>query len=119
MATIKQQSKLIIEHPFFEDCLKKANSGDFSGFERLFLEIQAHVWEKVALDASRVYGYYRRANSCDIKKEIRDMPPPISLDIRLPFIKENLITKTVKIKKITRNNTNQLLMFEIKKTVVR
>jgi hypothetical protein len=119
MATIKQQSKLIIEHPFFKESLKKMNDGDTSGFERLLMETMLHVWEKVALDASRVYGYYRRANSCDIKKEIRDMPPPISLDIRLPFVKENLITKTVKIKKITRNNTNQLLMFEIKKTVVR
>ena len=86
MATIKQQSKLIIEHPFFKQCLEKAKNGDFTDFERLFLEVQAHVWEKVALDASRVYGQYRRANSCDIKKEIRDMPPPVSLDLRLPFV---------------------------------
>jgi hypothetical protein len=86
MATIKEQARLIIEHPFFKDCLDRANKGDFSGFERLFMEIQSHTWERCALDASRVYGQYRRANSCDIKKEIRELPPPILLDLRLPFV---------------------------------
>ena len=51
MATIKQQSKLIIEHPFFKESLKKMNDGDTSGFERLLMETMLHVWEKVALDA--------------------------------------------------------------------
>ena len=111
MATIKQQSKLIIEHPFFEDCLKKANAGDFSGFERLFLEVQAHIWEKVALDASRVYGQYRRANSCDIKKEIRDMPPPITLDLRLPFIRTETIIIITKINEVIQITNNQLVIF--------
>jgi hypothetical protein len=111
MATIKQQSKLIIEHPFFEDCLKKANAGDFSGFERLFLEVQAHIWEKVALDASRVYGQYRRANSCDIKKEIRDMPPPTTLDLRLPFVKNEPQVTKIKIKITIKEINNQLLIF--------
>lgn len=111
MATIKQQSKLIIEHPFFEDCLKKANAGDFSGFERLFLEVQAHIWEKVALDASRVYGQYRRANSCDIKKEIRDMPPPITLDLRLPFIRTETIIIITKINEEIQITNNQLVIF--------
>lgn len=111
MATIKEQSKLITEHPFFEECLKKAIEGDFSGFERLFLEVQAHCWEKCALDASRIYGQYRRANSCDIKKEIRDMPPPISLDLRLPFVKpESLAYKVKTTTKIT-IITNQITIF--------
>lgn len=110
MATIKQQSKLIIEHPFFKQCLEKAKNGDFSDFERLFLEVQAHCWERVALDASRVYGHYRRANSCDIKKEIRDMPPPTSLDLRLPYVS----CTNKKIKKIVvdvKEIKNQLKMF--------
>lgn len=110
MATIKQQSKLIIEHPFFKQCLEKAKNGDFSDFERLFLEVQAHVWERVALDASRVYGQYRRANSCDIKKEIRDMPPPTGLDLRLPFV-SCTEKKIKKIKIDIVNNDNQLEMF--------
>lgn len=86
MATIKQQSKLIIEHPFFKKCLEDAKDGDFSSFERLLMETMCHVWERSALDASRIYGQYRRANSCDIKKEIRDLPPPVALDLRLPFV---------------------------------
>jgi hypothetical protein len=110
MATIKQQSKLIIEHPFFKHCLDMANGGDFDAFERLFLEVQAHVWEKVALDASRVYGQYRRANSCDIKKEIRDMPPPIALDLRLPFIPTTEIKFKIIIVEVEKKE-NQLKMF--------
>lgn len=110
MATIKQQSKLIIEHPFFKNCLEKAKNGDFSDFERLFIEVQAHVWEKVALDASRVYGQYRRANSCDIKKEIRDMPPPVALDLRLPFVRTETIIIITQIEEIKITN-NQLLIF--------
>ena len=111
MATIKQQSKLIIEHPFFKNCLKKAEMGDFSDFERLFMEIQAHCWEKVSLDASRVYGQYRRANSCDIKKEIRDMPPPTTLDLRLPFVKSETIISVNKAKKQITITNNQLVIF--------
>lgn len=111
MATIKQQSKLIIEHPFFKNCLEKASKGDFSDFERLFMEIQAHCWEKVALDASRVYGHYRRANSCEIKKEIRDMPPPTTLDLRLPFVKTETIIIIKEIKKEIQATNNQLAIF--------
>jgi len=111
MATIKQQSKLIIEHPFFEDCLKRANEGDFSGFERLFYELQAHTWERWSLDASRIYGQFRRANSCDIKKEIRDMPPPTTLDLRLPFVKREIQVTKVKIKITIHEINNQLLIF--------
>jgi hypothetical protein len=86
MATVKQQAKLIIEHPFFKKSLEDAKNGDFSGFERILTESMLHTWERCALDASRVYGQYRRANSCDIKKEIRELPPPILLDLRLPFV---------------------------------
>lgn len=110
MATVKQQVKLIIEHPFFKESLNKMNAGDSSGFERLLMETMLHVWEKVALDASRVYGQYRRANSCDIKREIRDMPPPVGLDLRLPFVSKQV----KKVKKIEVQVTfvkNQLKMF--------
>ena len=111
MATIKQQSKLIIEHPFFKNCLKKAEKGDFTDFERLFVEIQAHCWEKVSLEASRVYGQYRRANSCDIKKEIREMPPPTTLDLRLPIVKSETIITVNKAKKQIKIINNQLVIF--------
>ena len=111
MATVKQQAKLIIEHPFFKQSLKDANNGDFSGFERILMESMLHTWERCALDASRIYGQFRRANSCDIKKEIRDMPPPISLDLRLPFVKpESLAYKVKTTTKIT-IITNQITIF--------
>jgi hypothetical protein len=87
MATIVEQGKLIIQHPFFEECLDKANRGDMSGFERLFLELTAHCWEKCSLASSRTYGTWHRANHMLIKKELRDMPPPTNLNLRLPFVK--------------------------------
>jgi hypothetical protein len=111
MATIKEQSKLIIQHPFFKECLDKANQGDFSGFERLFMEIQSHTWERCALDASRIYGQFRRANSCDIKKEIRDMPPPIALDLRLPFVSPKKVIFKQRITKEIKFTITQLKMF--------
>lgn len=111
MATVKQQTKLIIEHPFFKESLNKIINGDTSGFERLLMETMLHVWEKAALDASRVYGQYRRANSCDIKKEIRDMPPPTTLDLRLPFVKNEPQVTKIKIKITIKEINNQLLIF--------
>ncbi len=110
MATVKQQTKLIIEHPFFKESLNKIINGDTSGFERLLMETMLHVWEKAALDASRVYGQYRRANSCDIKKEIRDMPPPIALDLRLPFVQTTDIKLKIIIVEVEKTE-NQLKMF--------
>lgn len=111
MATVKQQAKLIIEHPYFKDSLRRANNGDTSGFERLLMETMLHCWEKVSLDASRVYGQYRRANSCDIKKEIREMPPPTTLDLRLPFVKSETIISVNKEKKQITITNNQLVIF--------
>lgn len=120
MATIVEQSKEIASHPFFKECLYKANSGDNSGFERLFYEIQCHCWEKSALEASRVYGTWHRANHCDVKRELRNMPPPTTLDIRLPFVqpKKESRLKSVKIShtkvRLQANNPNQLCInFEI------
>jgi len=110
MATVKQQTKLIIEHPFFKESLNKIINGDTSGFERILMETMLHVWEKAALDASRVYGQYRRANSCDIKKEIRDMPPPIALDLRLPFVQTTEIKFKIIIVEVEKKE-NQLKMF--------
>jgi len=110
MATVKQQTKLIIEHPFFKESLNKIINGDTSGFERILMETMLHVWEKAALDASRVYGQYRRANSCDIKKEIRDMPPPIALDLRLPFVQTTEIKFKIIIVEVEKTE-NQLKMF--------
>jgi hypothetical protein len=120
MATVKEQTKLILQHPFFKHSLEKANIGDFSGFERLFMELSLHTWEKCSLQASRTYGNCHRLNHCDIKRELRDIPPPTTLDIRLPFVqpkKENRL-KSVKIShtkvRVQANNPNQLCInFEI------
>lgn len=90
MCTIIQQSQAIINHPYFKRCLELAGSGDMSGFERLFYEVQSHVWEINSLQASRVYGQWHRANHCDIKREIRDCPPPNNLDLRLPFVPKTI-----------------------------
>lgn len=111
MATVKQQAKLIIEHPFFKQSLKDANNGDFSGFERILMESMLHTWERCALDASRIYGQFRRANSCDIKKEIRDMSPPIALDLRLPFVSPKKVIYQQRITKEIKFTINQLKMF--------
>ena len=111
MATLKQQAKLIIEHPFFKQSLENAQNGDFSGFERILMESMLHTWERCSLDASRIYGQFRRANSCDIKKEIRDMPPPTTLDLRLPFVKREIQVTKVKIKITIHEINNQLLIF--------
>jgi len=114
MATIVEQGKLIIQHPFFAECLEKANNGDMSGFERLFYEFGSYCWEVNALNASRVYGQWHRANHCDTKREIRNMPPPTNLDLRLPFVQPKqesrpqvfkLSRKTIRTQV---NNPNQL-----------
>ena len=116
MATIVEQGKLIIQHPFFVECLQKANNGDMSGFERLFYEVQSHCWEKVALETSRIYGVWHRGNHCDIKREIRNCPPPTNLDLRLPFVqpKQESRSQVFKISrkpiKVQVNNPNQLLL---------
>jgi hypothetical protein len=86
MATIVETSKAIIDHPFFKHSLELAYNGDMSGFEKLFYELQSHVWEVNSLQASRVYGQWHRANHCDVKREIRQCPPPTNLDIRLPAV---------------------------------
>ena len=111
MATVKQQAKLIIEHPFFKQSLEDANNGDFSGIERILTESMLHTWERCALDASRIYGQFRRANSCDIKKEIRDMPPPVTLDLRLPFVSPKKIIYKERITQEIRFTITQLKMF--------
>jgi hypothetical protein len=123
MATIVEQGKLIIQHPFFAECLQKANNGDMSGFERLFYEVQSHCWEKVALETSRIYGVWHRGNHCDIKREIRNCPPPTNLDLRLPFIqpKQESRSQTVKMShrrnKLKVHNGDQLLFtFILEKT---
>lgn len=85
MANIRQQGKLILSHPFFKECITAASNNDLTSFERLFYEMQAHVWEKCALEASRVYGNWHKANHMDIKREIRHMPPPETLDLHLPI----------------------------------
>jgi len=114
VASIKEQTKLILEHPFFRESLEKANVGDMSGFERLFMEITAHTWEKCSLAASRCYGQWHRANHCLVKKELRDMPPPTNLDLRLPFVQPKQESRT-QVFKLSRkpirtqvNNPNQL-----------
>jgi hypothetical protein len=115
MATIVEQGKLIIQHPFFDECLEKANKGDMSGFERLLYEVQSHCWEKVALETSRIYGTWHRSNHCDVKREIRNCPPPTNLDLRLPFVQPKPQSRTQVFKTTHRhirvqvNNPNQLL----------
>jgi hypothetical protein len=116
MATICEQSKLILEHPFFNECLEKANRNDMSGFERLFYEMSAHIWEKCSLQASRTYGNWHRSNHCLVKKELRDMPPPTNLDLRLPFVQPKPQSRTQVFKtnhkhiRLQVNNPNQLLI---------
>lgn len=116
MATICEQSKLILEHPFFNECLEKAKTNDMSGFDRLFYELSAHIWERCSLQAARTYGIWHRGNHCLVKKEIRDMPPPTNLDLRLPFVqpKQESRSQVFKISrkpiKVQVNNPNQLLL---------
>jgi hypothetical protein len=114
MATIVEQGKLIIQHPFFAECLEKANNGDMSGFERLFYEVQSHCWERCSLQSARTYGIWHRGNHMTVKKELRDMPPPTNLDLRLPFVQPKqesrpqvfkLSRKTIRTQV---NNPNQL-----------
>lgn len=123
MATVKEQTKLILEHPFFKQSLQQAQVGDMSGFERLFMEISLHTWEKCSLAASRCYGQWHRANHMTVKKEIRDMPPPTNLDLRLPFVqpKQESRSQTVKMShrrnKLKVHNGDQLLFtFILEKT---
>lgn len=102
MATVKQTSAFILSHPYFRFALQKMEKGDSSAFERLLLEYGLHIWERCALDASRIYGQYHRLNHCDIKKEIRNMAPPGGLDLRLPAVevqKKEAIIKPIKKKK--------------------
>lgn len=116
MATVKEQTKLILEHPFFKQSLQQAQVGDMSGFERLFMEISLHTWEKCSLQAARTYGIWHRGNHMTVKKEIRDMPPPTNLDLRLPFVqpKQESRSQVFKISrkpiKVQVNNPNQLLL---------
>jgi hypothetical protein len=116
MATICEQSKLILEHPFFNECLEKANRNDMSGFERLFYELSAHTWEKCSLAAARTYGIWHRGNHMTVKKELRDMPPPTNLDLRLPFVqpKQESRSQVFKLSRKTIrtqvNNPNQLCL---------
>jgi hypothetical protein len=116
MATIVEQGKLIIQHPFFAECLEKANNGDMSGFERLFYEFGSHVWEVNSLAESRLYGQWHRGNHCDIKREIRNCPPPTNLDLRLPFVqpKQESRSQVFKLSRKTIrtqvNNPNQLCL---------
>lgn len=116
MATIVQQSKAIIEHPFFKHCLELAQNGDMSGFERLFYEYGSHVWEINSLNASRVYGQWHRANHCDTKREIRNCAPPTNLDLRLPFVKAKKDNRSQSLKSGNKKNKvkvhhNEQLLF--------
>lgn len=116
MATIVQQSKAILEHPFFKHCLELAQSGDMSAFERLFYEVFSHSWEVNSLNASRVYGMYHRANHCEVKKEIRHCPPPTNLDLRLPFVKAKKDNRSQSVKMTNKKNKlkvhhNEQLLF--------
>jgi len=116
MATIVEQSRAIITHPFFHHCIELAKNGDMSGFERLFYEIQSHVWEINSLQASRVYGQWHRANHCDVKREIRHCAPPKNLDLRLPIvlpikIEPVIHTINVSVKEDINNRTQLLFTF--------
>jgi len=116
MATVKEQTKLILEHPFFKQSLQEAQEGDLSGLERVFMEAMLHTWEKNSLAASRTYGTWHRANHCLVKKELRDMPPPTNLDLRLPFVQPKPQSRTQVFKtnhrhiRVQVNNPNQLLI---------
>lgn len=123
MATIVQQSKSIISHPYFKHCLELAQNGDMSGFERLFYESLSHSWEVNSLNASRLYGQWHRNNHMVIKKEIREMPPPTNLDLRLPFIQPKQESRSQSVKmshrrnKLKVHNGDQLLFtFILEKT---
>lgn len=116
MATVKEQTKIILEHPFFKQSLQQAQVGDMSGFERLFMEISLHTWEKCSLAASRCYGQWHRANHMTVKKEIRDMPPPTNLDLRLPFVKPKKEVRSQSVKMTNKKNKlkvhhNEQLLF--------
>lgn len=116
MATIVQQSKAILEHPFFKHCLELAQIGDMSGFERLFYEIGSHYWEINSLNCSRVYGQWHRANHCDTKREIRNCAPPTNLNLRLPFVKPKKDNRSQSVKMTNKKNKlkvhhNEQLLF--------
>lgn len=84
MATIRKQSTLILQHPYYKVAVEQASAGDNSGMERIFYEVMAHLWEKCSLESSRVYGKFHRLNHMDIKRELRDQAPPETLDLKLP-----------------------------------
>lgn len=94
--TFKKQIEAIFEHPFFESAINKFITGDDSDLRHLFHELQFHVYDKATLNASINYGKHRWLNSCDVKKEIRNTPPPDNLDLSMQIPVKKTILNTAK-----------------------
>lgn len=89
--TIKQQIRFIIEHPYYQEALR-----DESCMEKLLFEVMFGVYGTVAGNCSRVYRMNKRMNGPDIVTAIRDIEPPVNLDVRLPFVVPREVAPVVK-----------------------
>jgi len=78
--TIKQQIRAVIEHPYYNEALR-----DEACMEKLLFEVMFGVYSTVAGNCSRAYRSNKRMNGPDIVAAIRDVEPPVNLDVRLPI----------------------------------
>jgi hypothetical protein len=91
--TIKQQIRAVIEHPYYQEALR-----DEASMEKLLFEVMFGVYSAVAGNCARVYRANKRMNGPDIVAAIRDVEPPVNLDVRLPIPEPRLAEPAMVVK---------------------
>ncbi len=92
MATIKEQIKYILSHPYMAVAIK-----DKDAMEHLLFETMYHVYATVATNSAKAYRANKSCNSPQIVEAIKDQEPPSNLDIRLPFVEATIPEQIIEV----------------------
>ena len=98
---IKKQVAYILEHPYTKEAIAKAQAGDTEMLAHLLSEVHIHSYLTVGSNALRTYRLNKKSGSFVIIDELRCMPPPDNLNIKLPFIE-----KATPVLEVAFNNTD-------------
>lgn len=83
--TIQNQVSAIFEHPYFKQGVRNYVSGDKSDLSHLFSEAFIHCYLVVAQNCGREFRLNKWATHPVTYSAIKDIPPPVNLDLRLPI----------------------------------
>lgn len=80
--TILQQIKYIKTHPFYASAL-----GSESDLDLLLFEVMFHTYSVCSVNSTRAYrrAVCMKMNAPEILAAVRDVEPPVNLDLRLPI----------------------------------